>query len=74
MTIQKLERVMWRIRKDNPGENRPTNASIERAIIRECGTDPKTYRNNRRALLKLQWLKVYNSTRCELTNVDITGG
>ena len=54
-------------------KERPTNAELELAIIHECGTDPKTYKNNRRALIKLKWIKATDNKTVWLTNKDLTG-
>ncbi len=72
MSIEKLERVMWRLRKNNPGEDKPTWLQLKRAIMYECGTDPQTYRSNRKALKDLGWIVIYNSKRMKLTNKDLT--
>ena len=77
MGISKLECVMWRLRKawekEHPGNKNPTNHELRRAIMYECGTDPSTYRNNRKALMILGWIKPYNKKRVTLTGKDITG-
>lgn len=73
MSIERLERVMWRVRKKNPGQNKVSNLALKRAIMIECGTDPTTYRNNRKALKDLGWIKIHGRKCVELTNVDITG-
>ena len=71
MSVQKLERVLWRLRKRNPNDDTPTWLELKRAIMYECGTDPATYRNNRNALKRLGWIKTYNGTRLRLTNNDL---
>lgn len=73
MSIQKLERVMWRLRKRNPGNERPTNIELRRAVMYEIGTDPDTYTVNRKALIRLGWIRTYNSVRIEITGTDLTG-
>ena len=75
MTIEKLERVMWRLRKLYPGVNhpKPTNAELRRAIMYECGTSPVTYRRNRKSLIDLGWLRTFNKVRTRMTNNDLTG-
>jgi len=62
---------MWRLRKNNLNDDRPTWLELKRAIMYECGTDPSTYRNNRKALKELGWIKVYNGKRLQLTNEDL---
>ena len=73
MSVQKLERVLWRLRKRNPDEKRPLWIELKRAIMYECGTDPETYRNNRKALVALGWIKSHGGKRLELTDKDLTG-
>ena len=72
MTIEALERVMWRIRKNNPNNLKPTNHELQRAIMYECGTSMRTYYDNRKSLITLGWIRKYNSKRIRLTNNDIT--
>jgi len=71
MTVEKLRRVLWRVRERNPGNDKPTNLELMRAIMIEIGTDPRTYAVNRKALKKLGWVKRYNNSRVRLTNEDI---
>ena len=73
MSIQKLERVMWRLRERNKNKEVVTNTELYRAIIIEIGTDPRTYKANRAVLMKLQWIKVYNSKKVTITDKDLTG-
>ena len=73
MTIDRLERVMWRLREKYPQREKITNAELRRAIMYECGTDPTTYYNNRKALKDLQWIRVYRKKHVIITNKDITG-
>lgn len=73
MTIEKLERVMWRVRKRNPNTLTITNLELKRAIMYECGTSPITYKHNRKALKDLGWIKKYNTKKIRLTNKDISG-
>lgn len=73
MTIQRLERVMWRIRKRYPQKARLTNENLEYCILLECGTDPKTVRVNRMNLIKLGWLEISKEGDIILTNKDISG-
>lgn len=70
MTIASLELVMWQLRND--GMNNPSNLDLRRAIMKHIGTDARTYRNNRKALIELGWIKAYNKSRVQLTNKDIT--
>ena len=72
MSVEKLERVLWRVRKRNPNKTQITNHELKRAIMYECGTDPKTYTNNRKALIVLGWLRS-RGNYVELTDNDLTG-
>ena len=53
MTVEKLERVMWRLRKRNPGTDTIHNSELRRAVMLEIGTDPRTLKKNRKALIEL---------------------
>ena len=72
MTIEKLERVMWRLRSNAKSSKKPTNHELRRAIMVEVGTDERTYKKNRKALIYMGWIKTYNRKRIILTNIDIT--
>lgn len=72
MTVEALQRVMWRLRRLNPNNDKPTWLQLKRAIMHECGVHIMTYQSNRRALLALGWIKVYNGKRLKLTGVDLT--
>ena len=71
MTVEKLRRVLWRVRERNAGADKPTNLELRRAIMLEIGTDPRTYTVNRKALFKLGWISIYNKSRVQLTGEDI---
>ena len=58
MGIDKLERVMWRLRKKHPKQNYITNHELRRAIMHEIGTDPTTYTKNRKVLINLDGSRV----------------
>ena len=73
MTIKTLERVMWRLRKTWPHNRYPTWRCLEKCIMKECGTDPKTYKNNRMALIKLGWIRSHSTSKFRVTDADITG-
>lgn len=73
MSIEKLERVMWRLRKKFPDQVSVTILELQRAIMYECGTDPTTYRSNKRALVRLGWIKARGNKRIDITGADITG-
>lgn len=72
MTIAKLECVMWRVRKNSEGNKHPYNSELRRAIMHECGIDPRTYKTNRKALIDLGWIRAYNRKRITLTGKDLT--
>jgi hypothetical protein len=72
MSVERLERVLWRLRKRNPGKTEIKLLELERAIMYECGTDPKTYRHNKAALVKLGWI-TSQGKMIRLTGKDITG-
>lgn len=74
MTIESLRRVMWRLRKLSKGNDKPSIAMLEKAIIIECGTAIMTYRRNKQCLIKLGWLRQYNKSRMRMTNLDLTEG
>lgn len=73
VTVEKLERVMWRVRKNNPNKTRIKHIELRRAIMFECGTSPATYKNNRRALVILGWIKS-DKNHVRLTDEDLRGG
>ena len=74
MTIEKLERVMWRLRKNNPDTDYPTTTQLRIAIIKEIGTDVRTYYVNKKALTLLGWIKAHGKKRIRITNKDLTEG
>lgn len=71
MTVERLERVMWRLRKWTPGSQVIHNNELRKAIMKECGTDDRTLKNNRKALIELGWIKTKNKTFIELTGADM---
>lgn len=72
MTIEKLERVMWRLRASHPNKNRLKNNDLRKSIMQEIGTDPRTYYSNRRALMALGWIKAHGNKYIDITGLDIT--
>ena len=72
MSVERLERVMWRLRRRHPNRLSLTNKELRLAIMYECGTSPMTICNNRKALKELGWIKAYKSV-VRLTNKDLTG-
>lgn len=73
MTVEKLERTMMRIRRENPGKNIITNSQLRKAIMKEIGTDKRTICSNRRALIDLGWIKTVGPQTISLTNEDLSG-
>ena len=71
MTVETLKRVMWRLRAHQPDSRRRTNAALQQAIMHEVGTDPRTYKTNRRALVKLGWITTHKSY-VWLTDKDVS--
>jgi hypothetical protein len=72
MAIEKLERVMWRIRTRNPNKNQISNDELWRCIIYECGYTEATRWRVRTALIKLGWLTKWKTRSVRLTNKDLT--
>ena len=72
MTIESLQRVMWRLRSDNPHNDTPYWTELQKAIIKEIGVDKRTYISNRTAIIKLGWIKAYGKKRFKLTNKDLS--
>ena len=71
MSVEKLRRVLWRLRSMRPGQDSFTRPELERAIMYECGTSPLTYRRNRLALVKLQWMRRKKNGWVRLTGKDL---
>ena len=69
MSIQKLERVLWRIRKQQ--KNKYLWKDLRKAIMHEIGTDIRTYNNNKRALKDLEWIKTHKRHKFTLTDKDL---
>ncbi len=75
MTIEKLERVMWRLRhnyEDLANTKKIPNGVLHEAMMKEVGTDIRTYRANRKALIKMGWIKSVGKYAIKLTDKDIT--
>ena len=73
MSIEKLERVMWRLRKNNPDNLKPTNQELKKCIYYECGTSRETYARTRKVLIELGWIRTYNNKRVKITDKDLSG-
>ena len=71
MSIQKLERVLYRLRQRNRGSDEVSWKELQRAIMYEIGTDKRTYSWNRAALIKLGWIRSKNNKQLYLTNKDL---
>ena len=71
MTVESLERVLWRVRKMHPKETSVPNKSLRMAIMKECGTDRRTIKANRLALMDLGWIKSKGKTYTILTGADM---
>ena len=71
MSIHKLQRVLWRLRKRNPNEHKYSLLELKRAIMYEIGTSPDTWKNNLKALKDLGWIKVYRGRTIKLTDEDL---
>lgn len=72
MSVEKLQSVLWRLRKRIHGKDVCSWIDLKRAIMWECGTDPKTIQSNLDALVTLGWVVVdWESERVELTGNDL---
>ena len=71
MTIDKLKRVMQRLRARYPGKTSVSYDELRVVVMYECGTTRQTYYNTRDALTKLGWIR-RRKRRFILTGNDIT--
>ena len=76
MTIDKLKRVMQRVRYDqskkgNPAPEKITRADMRRAVIIEAGFSRATYYNVTNALVAVGWIR-RRTTQIFLTGKDLT--
>jgi len=71
MTIEKLERTMWRFRELTKEISYPHSNYLRLAVMYEIGTDERTYKKTRKALIKLGWIKTRGKTKIEITDKDI---
>jgi len=71
MTVERLARVMQRVRARFPGEDSIPRDEFRKCIMIECGTTKATFYNNKYALVKLGWIKT-SKTRIKLTGKDLT--
>lgn len=74
--MERLERVLWRLRRSLPGRQRFTWKELRKAIIYECGTDDRTYYNNVKALRTLGWIRSAkgHKNKLILTDKDLEEG
>jgi hypothetical protein len=70
MSIDKLKRVMWHLRKLNL--EHPSYNDLEIVIMKECGLCADTLLRNKRALFKLGYCKRYTKKRFTMTDKDLT--
>lgn len=73
MTIDTLERVMWRLRSKNKGKAVYTDEELHRAIMVECGTCDRTFASNKKSLKKLGWITIEKDGDVFLTDKDLSG-
>lgn len=72
MTVEKLERVMWRIRQTYTYQLKYYNWTLlKQTIMKEIGTDKRTYTNTVKALRALKWIKSHNHNQFILTGKDL---
>ncbi len=71
MAMEKLERVMWSLRKAFPNQKKISNLNLRRVIDVECGICTATYKRNRKALLRQGWIKIKGKKCFILTNKDL---
>ena len=73
MSVDKLERVLLRLRRRNPDARVVSNDELNRCVMLEIGTDQRTLWANRKALLKLGWIKPEGRKKIKLTDDDLGG-
>lgn len=72
MSLENLKRVMWLLRKRFPDQDKILNTELRKAIEVMCGTDPKTYKNNRAVMVRQGWIKSFKRHKVILTDKDLT--
>lgn len=60
MTIEKLKRVMWRIREKHPNKSMIMMNDLTRAIMYEVGTYDDTIKRVKKQLIMLGWIRTHN--------------
>ena len=71
MGIDKLKRVMWRLRQTYPNRLKISNKELRKTIDVEVGTDPSTYTKARAALLRQEYIERYGNHHVVLKNKDL---
>ena len=71
MTIADLERVLWRLRAMKPEVKNPSVKHLQVAIMKEIGTDPRTYTRIKKQLVTLGWIRSKGKRYLTLTNKDL---
>lgn len=59
MALENLRRVMYLLKERNP-DGIFSRLEVDRAIMKTCGAHWQTVKYNKRALLKLGWIKHWN--------------
>ncbi|KKL83903.1 hypothetical protein LCGC14_1970080 [marine sediment metagenome] len=72
MSIDRLRRVIQLLQEACNGSKIVSNRDLERAIIRECGFDPRTHKNARKKLITLGWLKSQGTSNVRITEAGET--
>lgn len=72
MGIEKLERVMWRLRSRNKGKSKVSNDELHKCVIFECGYTEATLWRVRKALIMIGWLKRHGTRSVIITDKDLT--
>ena len=72
MSIQRLERVMWRLRALNKGASKANRDDLRLCIMKEIGTSPTCVKENIRALKALKWIEMGRGKFLTLTGKDIS--
>ena len=56
--IDKLKRVMWRVTDKHPKGTRVSILVLRKALMFECGTEPRTIDRHIKTLKELGWIKL----------------
>lgn len=71
MSVEKLQRVMWRLRSRNNSDLKIPVTELQRCVMLEIGTDPRTYVITKNALIRLQWIRTRKNRHIWLTGKDV---